>query len=877
MKYSLNKFDSIVVGSGMGGIAAARILAEFGGQRVLLVEQHFKPGGMTHEFERKGKYHFGTGLHYVGLKGENDFPAKFLDYLSDGKVAWAALPDNYDNFVYPNYSFSMSSKLDVSIDRLIARFPSEEKSIRSYYKQLSHNARGLFVIHTLSSMPTFLRWALLPLGKWLFRDSLKTAEQYLNEHFDDPMLKTILSSVWGDVGTPPSRMAFGYLAMLHWHYEKGGSFPVGGLKALTAAMVKGLQRFNVEIVTRRVVTDIKMKQGQIVGVDVINKNNGKKESYYADTVVSDAGAYNTYVRMLGNADYKERLAQLGTSTSACVLFLGLNASPKSIGLEGGNIWIFPSTDHEKNYNALPGEGLLYLSFPSLKNPDSTYHTMEIVTMAHRSQFENIDDVSKEDTLEKYEAFKEKIASRIIERINEIHPGFKNLIDYKEVGTPLTFENFQNSPLGQFYGLPTTKERLLSPVSRCVSSVKGLYLAGQDVLSPGIIPAALGGMEAGISAIGKTKARLILSQIGARQNPCPSPEILAQKRENVLHKTSTDNVAWRGKLFVSGIQDETPGVKTFILTGVNGELPFSFIAGQYLRVFLPLKRSLIRNYTIASAPSDNTHVHLTIKKEENGKGSTFLHEHVSVGDLLEVEAPYGHFTLSGISTETSLVLIAGGVGITPLVSVIRELVMQGSVMPVTLLYGCRSPNSIIFHKELLTIAKKHRWFSYTPVVSEADDSWNGKVGRIEKDTIKEINDLLLSRIHICGPKPMMTAIKAILNELNVPGDNIHTESFVGTAQLTENQGESVSSVSITFGNQDRRVEGKTNQTFLEIAQSQSVDIPYECMAGVCGACKMKVIEGDFTMPEADALSGNEREEKIILSCQARPNSDCIVKG
>nr|VFJ91492.1 MAG: Phytoene dehydrogenase-related protein [Candidatus Kentron sp. LFY] len=535
-------YDTIVIGSGIGGMATSRMLAEYGGHRVLLLEQHFKPGGLVHTFERQGKYRFGIGLHYVGLKGEKDFPTKIMDYMADGKVAWEKLPDNYDNFVYPGMSFSASSDQPTTIARLKEQFPDEARALDQFYKNLSKNMRGMYAIRVVSSMPWFLKSWLLPWVKWRFPDVLKTANAYLDESFQSNELKAILSSVWGDMGVPPSRMAYGYLAILHWHYEQGASFPVGGVKTFSQAILDGIKSRGVDILTRRYVEEILIENGRAVGVKARNKSNDKLETYHAEQVVSDAGAYNTYVRMLPAAiqkDYKEELEKLCPSISGCILFVGLKDSPKTIGLDGGNIWMYPSFDHDENYNAPPGEGLLYLSFPSMKDPDAAHHTVEILTLTHRSRFEEWKEEDWPRKNESYVAHKESIAKRIIERIDEKYQGFAQLVDYQELATPLTFETFQNSPLGQFYGLPVTKERILSPLKRARTPIKGLYLAGQDVTGPGMVPGLLSGLEVTTAIITKGKVLKMIRDIARRQHPCPTVEVL---KARMPPKLNTEYVA-----------------------------------------------------------------------------------------------------------------------------------------------------------------------------------------------------------------------------------------------------------------------------------------------------------------------------------------------
>lgn len=155
-------FDAIVIGSGIGGLTVAALLAKLQGKRVLVLEQHFKAGGFTHEFERKGKFCWDVGLHYVGGMGKGNTAKALFDYLTNGQLQWQKMPDVFEKFVYPDFSFEVKSDPNQFQADLIQMFPKEEAGIRQYFRDVKKAAFWYIAHGMLELLPKPLLSLLKP-------------------------------------------------------------------------------------------------------------------------------------------------------------------------------------------------------------------------------------------------------------------------------------------------------------------------------------------------------------------------------------------------------------------------------------------------------------------------------------------------------------------------------------------------------------------------------------------------------------------------------------------------------------------------------------------------------------------------------------------
>jgi ferredoxin-NADP reductase len=256
----------------------------------------------------------------------------------------------------------------------------------------------------------------------------------------------------------------------------------------------------------------------------------------------------------------------------------------------------------------------------------------------------------------------------------------------------------------------------------------------------------------------------------------------------------------------------------------------------------------------------------------------LHDELKIGDEVEIEAPNGTFTFSGKEADR-VVLIGGGVGITPLMSVVRYLAATNWPGKMHLILGFRSPRDVIFREELADLQARNANLCVTITLSgPQDEPWSGRVGRIDAALLAStVSDLAAHRVHVCGPPPMMDAVKTALVSLGVPHAQVKTEAF-GTIKR-DPSAKDAGSMEIAgralFLGAGVTVPVPVDATLLDAADTAGVSIDNACRSGTCASCRVKLVSGRVTMAVEDALTDQDRAEGYILACQAKVQGDIEV--
>ena len=370
-------------------------------------------------------------------------------------------------------------------------------------------------------------------------------------------------------------------------------------------------------------------------------------------------------------------------------------------------------------------------------------------------------------------------------------------------------------------------------------------------------------------------------------PGTSPDggdVAPTSRRSIIQPLSAPTRSWRGKLRVGGIFKETANINTFRLVPFETrELPFNFLPGQFLNLTVEKEGRVVRrSYTIASSPTQRGYCEISVKREEVGIISAHLHHAVRVGDEIEIEGPFGNFVFTG-SEDTRIVLIGGGVGVTPLMSVLRFLTDRCWEGHVDLIYAAHAPGDFAFREELAALGHRHSNLRVHLTASVPAEDWRGGKGRVTKEMILEAApEIAASRVHLCGPPSMMKAVAAALAELGVAAKNLKTESFGGspveanrsTDVLLGPEGDAAFPL-VTFGRSNKSGRLAPGHTVLELADALGVRIDGGCRLGVCGTCQVRLLDGEVITDGDDALSPTERAEGIILACRAQARSDLTV--
>jgi glycine betaine catabolism B len=354
--------------------------------------------------------------------------------------------------------------------------------------------------------------------------------------------------------------------------------------------------------------------------------------------------------------------------------------------------------------------------------------------------------------------------------------------------------------------------------------------------------------------------------------------------------------WSGRLRVSRVFDETADVRTFRLVPLDGgALPFVYRPGQYLTLVLDVDSAadgvptrVRRSYTMASSPTQNAHVELTVKKAEGGLASTHLHAAWEQGSVVCVSAPGGKFTFDGEGHDRVL-LLAGGVGVTPLMSMLRALTDRGWPGRIDFVFSVKTAADVIFEEELRRLARRfdNLHLVVTATREPAASDWPGERGPITRELLARIPELTHTPVYLCGPAAMMVAMRALLVDLGVPDEQIHVEAFVSPPQAPRGDEDLASALSaereqapepgagadledrsVRFAKSGIEAALGEDETLLEAAEALGLDLPFDCRAGICGQCKTKLLAGTVRMEVEDALTPEDRRHHLILACQAR---------
>ena len=513
------KYDTIIIGSGMGGLATAAILAKEG-QKVLVLEKHYTPGGFTHVFKRKG-YEWDVGIHYIGeMQRETSLLKKLFDYITNGELKWADMGDIYDRVIIGDQNYDFVKGVNNFKKQMIAYFPEEEQAINAYVDLVFKAVK--------TSKKYYLSKSISPLWSTLFGNILKrpfykysdkTTYEVLRSLTTNETLIKVLTAQYGDYGLPPKQSSFSMHASVARHYFNGGSFPIGGSSQIAIKVAPIIAASGGTILIRAEVEEVIIDKNRAIGVRMID---GKL--FHATNIVSNAGIMTTYNKLLPlktieKHRLKEQLQKVNRSVSHASLYIGLEGTPKELGIPKSNYWIYPKDgDHDtcvKNYledisRPFP---LVYLSFPSSKDPDWSNRypdksTIDVITLIPYESFEKWAGTPLKKRGKDYEGKKEEIAQRLLKEVYKQLPQVEGKVSYYELSTPLTTEHFVNYGKGEIYGLDHSPSRYRQSFLKPRTPVKNFYLTGQDIVTAGVGGALFSGVLSSMAITGKNVLKKI---------------------------------------------------------------------------------------------------------------------------------------------------------------------------------------------------------------------------------------------------------------------------------------------------------------------------------------------------------------------------------
>lgn len=507
------RWDAIVIGSGMGGLTAAVLLGAHGGKRVLVLERHYEAGGFTHTFRRPG-FEWDVGLHYIGqVQDRSQIVRRAFDHVTGGEVKWQTMPDVYDRAVIAGQRFDFVAGLERFRADLKGWFPGEVRAIDQYLKavQVCNGASSLYYAEKAVPGPVAaVAGGLMrvPYVRWAKRTTREVLEGFTRNQ----ELIGVLTAQWGDYGLPPAQSSFAVHATIVEHYFEGASYPIGGAGVIAAAMETQIEQYGGCLVTSAEVAEILLEANRAAGVRMAD---GRE--FRAPLVISDAGAANTFGRLLPRDlpsmdALRAKVHGIAASTAHVSLYVGLAKSDAELGLKGTNLWVYPSFDHDANVESFLRDGnalfpLVYMSFPSAKDPDFARRhpgksTIDIIVMVPNSAFARWRETRWKKRGDEYDTMKQHLAERMREQLIQQVPAAEGHIEHTELSTPLTTRHFMNYEQGEIYGLSSTPARYALRKLGAKTPIRGLYLTGQDVASLGVAGALFGGVVCASAVLGK---------------------------------------------------------------------------------------------------------------------------------------------------------------------------------------------------------------------------------------------------------------------------------------------------------------------------------------------------------------------------------------
>ena len=499
-KPSAQEFDVIVIGSGMGGMTAAAALSRLD-HRVLLLEQARDIGGLTHAFSRNG-FSFDVGLHYCGMFGHDQFGGRILDWLSGGTIEFHSIGTVYDTLHFPD-GFEIDAGRPAAAYKmeLKDRFPDNAAEIDAYFEALLSAEEAAHMVGAERAMPEPFSsahhwWNKRKIQRWCGR----TTAEVLAELVSDPKLAAVLSAQWATYGGKPEEASFAFHATVMGHYLEGAGYPVGGSAAIARGLVPVIEAAGGSARAGTAVSEILLEDGNAVGV-----RTSEGEEFNASAVISAIGAGETVRRLLPEEireqDWTREIASFKPSLCHFQLYLGFEGDIARYGATRSNHWFHESWDTSDAIWAAADGGpipMMFVSFPSLKDPahdpgPSARHTGEVMVCADWSAVEKFADGRVAEHADEWSVFKQEIEAKMMEFFAEKFPALAPLVVLCELSTPLATVSFTGHEKGGFYGVETTPRRILSDALNARTPVPGLFLAGQDVMSPGIAGALSGGL------------------------------------------------------------------------------------------------------------------------------------------------------------------------------------------------------------------------------------------------------------------------------------------------------------------------------------------------------------------------------------------------
>ncbi|XP_051830310.1 all-trans-retinol 13,14-reductase-like isoform X2 [Antechinus flavipes] len=500
-----DQLDAVVIGSGIGGLAVAAVLAK-AGKRVLVLEQHTMAGVCCHTFGHDG-LEFDTGIHYAGQLKKGSFCRFFLDQISEGQLDWAYLGSPFDIVVLEGSrnrrEFPMYSGEKAYVQGLKEKFPNEEAAIDKYMKMVKEVAKGTLHMVLLKIIPLPLVRLLDSLGLLAFcspflRAATQSLEEVLSQLPASQDLKAVLSYICPTYGVIPKNASFSIYALLMNHLLDGAFYPRGGSSEIAFHIIPVIQRAGGAVLTSATVKGVLLDSaGRACGVKV--KKDRRLVNIFSPIVISSARIFDTYEHLLPEEarclpGIQSQLGRVQRGLFTLCVFICLRGSKKKLGLEANNCYVYfdTDTDHamERYLSLSRDQAAAHIPYflvtsasakdPMWKDRFPDQSTLMMMLPARYEWFEEWKDEPQSKRGSDYEAMKESFVEASMSVLMKLYPQLEGKVHNVSVGNPLSHQFFLAAPGGEPYGAGPDLSRLqphIMATMRAQSPIPNLYLTG----------------------------------------------------------------------------------------------------------------------------------------------------------------------------------------------------------------------------------------------------------------------------------------------------------------------------------------------------------------------------------------------------------------